>query len=158
ANGAASEIAPDVFELLGANVIAIHQRPDGINMTDHCGSTHRDDLQRADVAHGADAVFAFGGDADRCLAVVAAGQNADGDAMLAILALAAQSEGRLAGDTVVATVMSNLGFDLALEAAGIEVVRTPVGDRHVTREMSRGGYILGGEQSGHIVMSDFATT
>lgn len=158
ANGAASEIAPDVFELLGANVIAIHHRPDGININDHCGSTHLDDLQRAVVAHGADAGFAFDGDADRCLAVDASGQIVDGDQILAILALAAQSEGRLAGDTVVATVMSNLGFDLALEAAGIHVVRTPVGDRHVTREMSRGGYILGGEQSGHIVMSDFATT
>lgn len=158
ANGAASEIAPEVFDLLGANVIAIHHRPDGININDHCGSTHLDDLQRAVVAHGADAGFAFDGDADRCLAVDASGRTVDGDQILAILALAAQSDGRLAHDTVVATVMSNLGFDLALEEAGIQVIRTSVGDRHVTREMSRGGYILGGEQSGHIVMSDFATT
>src|SRR5699024_12608592 len=104
---------------------------------------HRDDLQRPVVAHGADAGFAFDGDAGRCLAVDASGKTVDGDQILAILALAAQSEGRLAGDTVVATVMSNLGFDLALEEAGIEDVRTEVGDRHVNREMIPCGYIRG---------------
>lgn len=158
ANGAASDIAPQVFESLGAHVIAIHHRPDGININEDCGSTHLADLQQAVTDHGADAGFAFDGDADRCLAVDAHGGVIDGDHLLVILALAAQSEGRLAHDTVVATVMSNLGFVLALESAGIDVVRTAVGDRHVVHEMAQSGYVLGGEQSGHIVMSDFATT
>ena len=158
ANGAAFRVGPEVFAALGADVVAIHAEPDGLNINKNCGSTHLGDLQKAVVEHGAVAGFAFDGDADRCLAVDAAGNVVDGDHILAILALAARDEGRLHDDTVVATVMSNLGFVQALEKAGITVVQTAVGDRYVLEAMRAGAFTLGGEQSGHVIMSDFATT
>ena len=158
ANGAAFHVGPTVFAQLGAKVIAIHATPDGLNINENCGSTHLEDLQKAVVQYSADAGFAFDGDADRCLAVDAKGNAVDGDHILAILALAARDAGRLHQDTVVATVMSNLGFVQALQAAGISVLQTAVGDRYVLETMRGGNYNLGGEQSGHVIMSDFATT
>jgi len=158
ANGAAFQVGPDVFHRLGATVHAIHAEPDGQNINAGCGSTHMGDLQKAVVEHGADVGFAFDGDADRCLAVDAEGNVVDGDHILAILALAARDEGRLLDDTVVATVMSNLGFVQAMNAAGITVLQTAVGDRYVLEAMRAGSFTLGGEQSGHVIMSDFATT
>jgi phosphoglucosamine mutase len=158
ANGAAYQVGPDVFSRLGATVLAIHAEPDGLNINAGCGSTHMGDLQKAVVEHGADAGFAFDGDADRCLAVDAGGNVVDGDQILAMLALAARDEGRLHHDTVVATVMSNLGFVQAMREAGITVLQTSVGDRYVLEAMRAGSFTLGGEQSGHVIMSDFATT
>jgi phosphoglucosamine mutase len=158
ANGAAFQVGPDVFNRLGATVLAIHSEPDGHNINEGCGSTHMGDLQKAVVEHGADAGFAFDGDADRCLAVDAGGNIVDGDQILAILALAARDEGRLHDDTVVATVMSNLGFVQAMQEAGITVLQTSVGDRYVLEAMRGGSFTLGGEQSGHVIMSDYATT
>ncbi|WP_313406229.1 phosphoglucosamine mutase [Aeromicrobium sp.] len=158
ANGAAHEAAPDVFERAGANVISIHADPDGLNINEQCGSTHLDDLSRVVVERGADVGFAFDGDADRCLAVDQFGEVVDGDQILAILALRGQREGTLVDDTVVATVMSNVGFTRAMEAAGITVLRTAVGDRYVLEAMREKGYTLGGEQSGHVIMSRHATT
>jgi len=158
ANGAAYEVGPRVFEQLGATVIAIHAEPDGLNINLNCGSTHLESLQKAVVEQGADAGFAFDGDADRCLAVDASGAVVDGDHILAVLSLAARDAGRLADDTVVATVMSNLGFVQALTAAGITVIQTAVGDRYVLEAMRTGGFNVGGEQSGHVIMGDYATT
>jgi phosphoglucosamine mutase len=158
ANGAAYDVGPRVFEQLGATVIAIHAEPDGLNINLDCGSTHLDDLQKAVVAHGADAGFAFDGDADRCLAVDHTGQVVDGDHILAVLAVAARDAGRLTEDTVVATVMSNLGFVHAMQAAGITVIQTAVGDRYVLEAMRAGSFNMGGEQSGHVIMGDYATT
>ncbi len=158
ANGAAFEVGPDVFGRLGATVVAIHAEPDGHNINADCGSTHLGDLQKAVVEHEAHAGFAFDGDADRCLAVDAEGHVVDGDHILAILALAARDEGRLHADTVVATVMSNLGFVQAMQQENITVLQTAVGDRYVLEAMRAGGFTLGGEQSGHVIMSDFATT
>ncbi|WP_370616154.1 phosphoglucosamine mutase [Mumia sp. Pv 4-285] len=158
ANGAASSVGPAAFEALGADVVSVHAEPDGLNINAACGSTHPEDLQRAVVEHGADAGFAFDGDADRCLAVSADGALVDGDQILAILALALHGEGRLVDDTVVATVMSNLGLVQAMEAHGVTVVQTAVGDRYVLEAMRERGYNLGGEQSGHVIMSDHATT
>jgi len=158
ANGAASYVGPETFRQLGAEVMAIHAAPDGLNINENCGSTHLDDLQKAVVDQGADMGFAFDGDADRCLAVDAGGNVVDGDQILAILALAAHGDGGLRESTVVATVMSNLGFVQALEKAGITVVQTAVGDRYVLEAMREGRFSLGGEQSGHVIMSDFATT
>ncbi|WP_262850545.1 phosphoglucosamine mutase [Mumia quercus] len=158
ANGAASEVGPEVFRELGAEVVAIHAEPDGLNINEACGSTHPEALQQAVIAHGADAGFAFDGDADRCLAVDGLGELVDGDQILAILALALKEQGRLVNDTVVATVMSNLGFVQAMSAAGVAVVQTAVGDRYVLEAMRASGFNLGGEQSGHVIMSDHATT
>src|SRR5690606_32597101 len=158
AHGAAYEAAPDAFERAGARVVAINAEPDGLNINEGCGSTHLEQLQRAVVEHGADVGFAFDGDADRCLAVDATGATVDGDQILAILALRAQREGLLVANTVVATVMSNLGFTRAMTEAGITVVRTAVGDRYVLEAMREHGFILGGEQSGHVIMSRYATT
>ena len=158
ANGAAHVVGPDAFERAGAEVIAIHADPDGLNINENCGSTHLGDLQRAVVEHQADVGFGFDGDADRCLAVDAEGNMVDGDQILAILAIKAQREGKLAGNTVVGTVMSNLGFTRAMEAAGIKVIHTAVGDRYVLEAMRDGGFNLGGEQSGHVIMGDYATT
>lgn len=158
ANGAAHRVGPAVFEQLGARVVAIHAEPDGLNINENCGSTHLDDLQKAVLEHGADAGFAFDGDADRCLAVDQTGAVVDGDHILAILALAARDAGHLVDDTVVATVMSNLGFVQAMTNAGIAVVQTAVGDRYVLEAMRTGGFNMGGEQSGHVIMGDFATT
>lgn len=158
ANGAAYQVAPDAFRRLGATVVTIHAEPDGLNINLNCGSTHLDDLQKAVVEFGADAGFAFDGDADRCLAVGASGEVVDGDQILAVLAVAARDAGHLRDDTVVATVMSNLGFVKAMEEAGITVVQTAVGDRYVLEAMRAGDFSLGGEQSGHVIMSDHATT
>ena len=158
ANGAASQVAPIAFGQAGAEVIAIHAAPDGWNINDGCGSTHLDALARAVVEHGADVGIAHDGDADRCLAVAADGSIVDGDHILAILATGMRDGGRLVGDTVVTTVMANLGFKVAMEAAGINVTQTAVGDRYVLEELRANGLVLGGEQSGHVVLSEFATT
>ena len=158
ANGAASFIAPDVLRRAGAEVIAIHAAPDGLNINDGCGSTHLEDLVAAVLEHGADAGIAHDGDADRCLAIDERGQVVDGDHILAILAMSMRDAGRLVKNTVVSTVMANLGFKIAMREANILVVETGVGDRYVLEEMRANGFVLGGEQSGHIVMSDFATT
>jgi phosphoglucosamine mutase len=158
AHGASSAFAPGLLRRAGADVIAIGADPDGLNINEGCGSTHLDVLSQAVIDHGADAGIAHDGDADRCLAVDAAGQVIDGDQILAVLALALHGAGRLAGDTVVATVMSNLGFRLAMHDAGIGVVETPVGDRYLAAAMLDGQFVLGGEQSGHIIMLDHATT
>jgi phosphoglucosamine mutase len=158
ANGAASTTALSAFAAQGATVVGIHQTPDGLNINDACGSTHMDDLQKAVVAHGADLGIALDGDADRCLAVDAAGSLVDGDQILAILAVSMKEHHELQSDTVVATVMSNLGFLHAMRAQGIRVDQTKVGDRYVLESMNANGFTLGGEQSGHVIMSEFATT
>ena len=158
AHGAAFQVGPEVLRRAGAEVIVIGAEPDGRNINDGCGSTHLDKLQAAVLEHGADLGIAVDGDADRCLAVDSAGQVVDGDQIMAILALAMREAGRLAGDTVVVTVMSNLGFRLAMRREGVEVVDTAVGDRYVLEAMQKGGYSLGGEQSGHVILVDHATT
>ena len=158
ANGAASAVGPEALRRAGARVIEIHTSPDGLNINDNCGSTHLGDLVAAVLEHGADAGVAFDGDADRCLAVDAAGQVVDGDHVLAVLGLAMRERGALTHDTVVATVMANLGFKLALQEAELTVVETGVGDRYVLEAMREGGYVLGGEQSGHVILADHATT
>ncbi|MGC0422318.1 phosphoglucosamine mutase [Embleya sp. AB8] len=158
ANGASSAVAPDALRRAGAEVIAIHAEPDGLNINDDCGSTHMDALAAAVVEHGADAGIAHDGDADRCLAVDARGELVDGDAILAVLALAMRDGGQLVENTLVATVMSNLGLKLAMQAAGIKMVETAVGDRYVLEAMQAAGLSLGGEQSGHVVLLDHATT
>ncbi len=158
ANGAAWEVGPRALRDAGAEVVAICAEPDGLNINEDCGSTHLGLLQRAVLEHGADAGFALDGDADRCLAVDAAGRVVDGDQILAILALAMREAGELKDDTVVATVMSNLGFVKAMKAAGVGVRQTKVGDRYVLEAMKRSGFTLGGEQSGHVIMSRHATT
>ncbi|MGV0741308.1 phosphoglucosamine mutase [Mycolicibacterium sp. XJ870] len=158
AHGAAWAAAPRAYRAAGANVIAINAEPNGLNINDGCGSTHMDVLQAAVVAHGADLGLAHDGDADRCLAVDAAGQVIDGDAIMVVLALAMQDAGELASNTLVATVMSNLGLHLAMRTAGIEVRTTSVGDRYVLEELRAGEFSLGGEQSGHVVMPGFGTT
>jgi phosphoglucosamine mutase len=158
ANGAACFAAPEVLRRAGAEVITVACDPDGLNINRDCGATHLDGLRAVVVAHSADAGIAHDGDADRCIAVDAAGQVVDGDAILAILALGMLESGTLAQSTVVATVMSNLGLALALQEAGISLLRTGVGDRYVLEEMNAGGYSLGGEQSGHIILLDHAST
>jgi phosphoglucosamine mutase len=158
AHGAASAAAPRAYRAAGANVIAINAEPTGLNINDGCGSTHMEVLQAAVIEHGADLGLAHDGDADRCLAVDATGRVVDGDAIMVILALAMQEAGELASDTLVATVMSNLGLHLAMRAAGIDVRTTSVGDRYVLEELRAGEFSLGGEQSGHIVMPSFGTT
>jgi len=158
AHGAASRYAPELLRRAGADVIAIGADPDGLNINTGCGSTSLGTLSAAVRETGADAGIAHDGDADRCLAVDASGQVVDGDQILAVLAVALKAEGRLAGDTVVATVMSNLGFRHAMRSAGIDVIETPVGDRYLIAAMLDGKFVLGGEQSGHIIMLDHATT
>jgi phosphoglucosamine mutase len=158
AHGAASVAAPRAYRAAGARVIAINAEPNGLNINDCCGSTHLDALRSAVRAHGADLGLAHDGDADRCLAIDAAGEVVDGDAIMVILALAMQEAGELAAKTLVATVMSNLGLHLAMRSAGIAVRTTGVGDRYVLEELRAGEYSLGGEQSGHIVMPALATT
>ena len=158
AHGAASEAGPRVLRDAGAEVVAICAEPDGLNINDGCGSTHLDVLQRAVLEHGADVGFALDGDADRCLAVDHEGHVVDGDQLLAVLALAMRDAGTLKADTVVATVMSNLGFVQAMRAEGVGVRQTKVGDRYVLEAMKAFGYTLGGEQSGHVIMSGHATT
>ncbi|MGK9219699.1 MULTISPECIES: phosphoglucosamine mutase [unclassified Microbacterium] len=158
AHGAAAGVSPEVFRDAGAQVTVIGADPDGLNINDGVGSTHIDKLAEAVVAHGADVGIAHDGDADRCLAVTADGTPVDGDQIMAILAASMQERGMLAQDTLVATVMSNLGLHVAMRERGITVKTTAVGDRYVLEEMNAGGYSLGGEQSGHVIMSDFATT
>jgi phosphoglucosamine mutase len=158
AHGAASRVSPEAFARAGAEVIAIGADPDGLNINDGCGSTHLGMLKAAVVEHGADLGIAHDGDADRCLAVDAAGNEVDGDHILAVLALALREHGGLRKNTVVATVMSNLGFKLAMEREGVELVQTAVGDRYVLEAMKSEGYALGGEQSGHVIILDHATT
>lgn len=158
ANGAASSIAPELYAGAGATVIPIHAAPDGWNINRDCGSTHLESLIDAVREHGADAGIAHDGDADRCLAVDADGNVVDGDHILAILAEGMRDAGTLAGGAVVATVMANMGFKLAMESAEITIVETGVGDRYVLEAMRAGGYVLGGEQSGHVVMTDHSTT
>ena len=158
AHGAASEAAPRAYHAAGARVIAINAEPNGLNINEGCGSTHLEQLQAAVIAHRADLGLAHDGDADRCLAVDASGQVVDGDAIMVVLAMAMQESGELASNTLVATVMSNLGLHLAMREAGITVRTTGVGDRYVLEELRAGEYSLGGEQSGHIVMPSLATT
>lgn len=158
ANGSASLVGPEALRRAGAQVISIHCEPDGLNINENCGSTHMDDLFAAVVKHGADLGIAHDGDADRCLAVDAEGNFVDGDQILAILASGRKTRGALVGNTVVATVMSNLGFNIAMKELGIEVIAAAVGDRYVLEEMRTGGFTIGGEQSGHVVLSEFATT
>lgn len=158
AHGAASGVSPETFRDAGAEVTVIGADPDGWNINDGVGSTHLENLAEAVVRLGADVGIAHDGDADRCLAVDANGTIVDGDQIMAILALSLQERGQLADDTLVATVMSNLGLKRAMADAGITVLETGVGDRYVLEKMNEGGFSLGGEQSGHIIFSDYATT
>ncbi|HEY8788596.1 MAG TPA: phosphoglucosamine mutase [Actinopolymorphaceae bacterium] len=158
ANGAAFGTAPAALHAMGADVTAIHAEPDGLNINDNCGSTHLSSLQEAVLAQQADIGIAHDGDADRFLAVDATGTVVDGDQLLAILALALRDAGTLRDDTVVATVMSNLGFTQAMQREGIAVVQTAVGDRYVLESMRAEGYTLGGEQSGHVILAAHSTT
>ncbi len=158
ANGAASRVGPDLLRLLGAQVIVLHAEPDGTNINDGCGSTHPAALQRMVVEQGAAVGIALDGDADRALAVDAAGRLIDGDQIIAIAAIDRHAAGTLIDDTVVVTVMTNLGFRLGMAEHGITVREVPVGDRHVIEALDAGGFCLGGEQSGHVIFADRATT
>jgi len=158
ANGAASPVAPKVLRALGATVDVIHDEPDGTNINAGCGSTYPDDLQKAVVQRSADAGLAFDGDADRVLAVDASGRLIDGDQIIGITAIDRRDHGRLAKGTVVATVMANLGFRIGMAEHGIAVLEVPVGDRYVLEALADEGLTLGGEQSGHVIFSDLATT
>lgn len=158
ANGAASTTAKELFEALGANVHIIHDKPDGTNINKDCGSTHMEDLQKYVIENELDAGLAFDGDADRCLAVDDKGNIVDGDYIMAICALDIKSRGKLAKDTVVGTIMTNMGFIKLCEENGINFIATKVGDRYVLEEMLLEEYNFGGEQSGHLIFKDFATT
>ena len=158
ANGAASKVAPQAYEAAGAEVIAIHNKPNAFNINEDCGSTHIEKTQAAVVEHGADLGLAHDGDADRCLAVDAEGNVVDGDQIMALLAVGMKEENDLRFNTLVATVMSNLGLKIAMKEQGIEVKETAVGDRYVLEELNRGDFSLGGEQSGHVVLPDDCTT
>ncbi|MBN9754351.1 Phosphoglucosamine mutase [Pseudonocardia sp. Ae406_Ps2] len=158
AHGAAALAAPEAYRQAGADVIALHAEPDGLNINDGVGSTHLDLLRSAVLEHGADLGIAHDGDADRCLAVDATGAVVDGDRIMAVLALAMREAGELAHDTLVATVMSNLGLHIAMREAGITLDTTKVGDRYVLERLREGGFTLGGEQSGHVVLPGHATT
>jgi phosphoglucosamine mutase len=158
ANGAGYRVAPEVLEELGARVTTLACEPDGENINRECGATHLDGLQAKVRATGADVGVALDGDADRCLLVDANGEIVDGDQVLAIAARELRRTGTLKHDTVVATVMSNLGLEVALREMNVALRRTPVGDRYVVEEMVRGGFNLGGEQSGHVVFLDHNTT
>ena len=158
AHGAASAVGPRALRAAGAHVVVIGAEPDGLNINDGYGSTHLDKLRDAVVTHDAQAGLAFDGDADRCLAIDHLGREVDGDQIMAILALAFRERGALVDDTLVTTVMSNLGLLRAMEAQGVKTLQTAVGDRYVLEEMRRGGYSLGGEQSGHVVMLEHSTT
>jgi len=158
ANGASYRVAPEVFAQLGAEVYAIYNEPDGTNINDNCGSTHPEKLQSYVLEMDADVGLAFDGDADRLIAVDERGQIVDGDQIMVICGLDMKERGILKKDTVVATVMSNLGFDIALRNAGLNAVKTKVGDRYVLEKMLEEGYSIGGEQSGHIIFLDHNTT
>jgi phosphoglucosamine mutase len=156
ANGAARSLAPTAYRRAGADVVVVHDADSGIN--DGCGATHPESLARAVVQHGADLGIAHDGDADRCVVVAADGTVLNGDQVLGLLALARREAGLPASDVLVATVMSNLGLHQAMASAGVRVVTTAVGDRYVLEEMRAHDYRLGGEQSGHVVLADHATT
>ncbi len=158
ANGASSETAKKLFSTLGADCVFTGDRPDGKNINDGVGSTHLDNLRALVKSAGADIGVAFDGDADRCLAVDEKGGEIDGDRIIALFAEELKQQGKLAGDTVVVTVMTNLGFIDFCKRRGINAVRTAVGDRYVLEEMRAKGYCIGGEQSGHIIMTDYSTT
>ena len=158
ANGAASGVAPWIFKLLGAEVIPYYNMPDGTNINENCGSTHPEQLCRLVSELGADVGLAFDGDADRLIAVDEHGSVVDGDKIMAICALDMKKRGRLSKNTVVATVMSNMGMEATLRENGVDLVRTGVGDRYVLEEMLKSGYNFGGEQSGHIIFLDHNTT
>lgn len=158
ANGAASEIAPLALREAGADVVVINASPDGRNINEKCGSTHPEQLQAVTVASGAAFGVAYDGDADRCIAVDHTGRLVDGDQIMGLLALSMKEAGTLAQDTLVVTVMSNLGLLLAMQGAGVRTVQTRVGDRYVLEEMRASGYTLGGEQSGHIINALHSTT
>ncbi|TQF05035.1 phosphoglucosamine mutase [Kitasatospora acidiphila] len=159
AHGAAARVAPEAFARAGAEVVyTLGAEPTGLNINDGVGSTHLDGLRHAMREHRADLGIALDGDADRCLAADAEGNEVDGDQIIAVLALAMREAGTLRGNTAVGTVMANLGFKLAMEREGIALVETAVGDRYVLEAMKEHGYALGGEQSGHVILLDHATT
>lgn len=158
ANGAASFVGPAALRAAGAEVIVINASPDGLNINAHCGSTHPEQLQNYVVSTHADMGVAYDGDADRCLAVDAEGNLVDGDQIMGLLAVGMKEDGTLGSDTLVVTVMSNLGLILAMKEHGIRTVQTGVGDRYVLEKMLQGGYTLGGEQSGHVIDTIHATT
>lgn len=158
ANGASYEVAPIVFDELGASVIKINSNPDGININDKCGSTHTQSLQEAVLKHHADLGLAYDGDADRLIAVNEKGQIVDGDHIMILSAIYLKKEKKLAKDTLVVTVMSNIGLRIAAQQHGINLETTAVGDRYVLEEMIKSGYNLGGEQSGHMIFLDYNTT
>ena len=158
ANGAASSVSPKAFRSLGAEVVEVATTPNGFNINDGVGSTHIDQLAARVLSEKADMGFAHDGDADRCLAVDSAGNIIDGDQIMAILALSMKERGLLAKNTVVATVMSNLGFIRAMKDAGVNVIAAAVGDRYVLEEMRQGSFNLGGEQSGHLILADYTET
>ena len=158
ANGAAYEVMPRVLRELGAKVKVIHALPNGVNINDHCGSTHLESLQRAVLENHADFGIAHDGDADRCLCVDEKGQVIDGDHILVMCAQDMIKKGTLPYNTVVTTVMANIGFHKAIKAAGGRAEVTQVGDRYVLENMLKNGYKIGGEQSGHIIFTDFSTT
>jgi phosphoglucosamine mutase len=158
ANGASSFVAPETLRAAGADVIAIFNSPDGWNINENCGSTHLHQLRTAVLREGADFGIAHDGDADRCLAIDAAGNEVDGDVIMTILARGFKERGVLRSNVIVGTVMSNLGFMHAMKEVGIEVITTAVGDRYVLEKMIEGDYSLGGEQSGHLIMREFANT
>ncbi|NLE79280.1 MAG: phosphoglucosamine mutase [Rhodococcus sp.] len=158
ANGAASAVAPAAYAAAGARVVTINAEPDGLNINDNCGSTHLEGLQKAVIENNADLGLGHDGDADRCLAVDATGAVVDGDAIMAVLAVGMRDAGELTDNTLVATVMSNLGLHIAMKESGITLATTGVGDRYVLEALRNGGFALGGEQSGHIVLPEFGTT
>ncbi|MEY4347871.1 MAG: hypothetical protein RIS43_290 [Actinomycetota bacterium] len=158
ANGAAHYVAPEVYRRAGAEVIAIHCSPDGNNINEKCGSTHLESLSEAVRSHGADIGVAHDGDADRFLAVDAKGELVDGDQIMAILGLALRDASKLTRNTVVGTVMANLGFKIAMRNEGIDIIETAVGDRYVLEAMRDGGFTIGGEQSGHVILAEHANT
>jgi phosphoglucosamine mutase len=157
-HGAAYEVAPLLLKRLGADVIVMNNQPTGININDHCGSTHLEGLQKAVLEHHADIGIAHDGDADRCLAIDEEGQVIDGDQIMVMCTLNLMKEGKLKDNTLVATVMSNIGLHKAIKQAGGKVLVTPVGDRYVLETMVEKGLVLGGEQSGHIIFGDYNTT
>ena len=158
ANGAAWHVAPQAYKAAGAEVFAIHNKPNAFNINEDCGSTHIEKVQAAVTEYDADLGLAHDGDADRCLAVDAEGNVVDGDQIMALLAVGMKEENNLRFNTLVATVMSNLGLKIAMQEQGIEVKETAVGDRYVLEELNRGDFSLGGEQSGHVVLPDDCTT
>lgn len=157
-HGAAYRLAPEVLHRLGAEVVALNVEPDGLNINDHCGSTHPEELQKMVVVHKANAGIAHDGDADRCIAVDERGELVDGDQIMAVCALEMQRRGELSHETLVSTVMSNMGLEILLRENGIKLLKTKVGDRYVLEEMLRGDFNLGGEQSGHLIFGDYSTT